>query len=74
MVSTENLIWQSNPRKDLFIPKVYYVVVVNQPGKDDANASEMMLNAQSTVCVSDVLLNIKSQTFKTIRTLSGLLK
>ena len=35
-----------------------FVVVVNQPVKDDTNASEMMLYAQSSVCTKrNVLLN-----------------
>ena len=35
-----------------------FVVVVDEPVKDDVDASEMMLNAQSSVCAKrNVLLN-----------------
>ena len=35
-----------------------FIVVINQPVKNDANTSEMMLNAQSSGCAKrKVLLN-----------------
>ena len=35
-----------------------FVVVVDEPVKDDVDASEMMLNAQSSVCAKrNVLMN-----------------
>ena len=38
-----------------------FIVVVNQPVKDDGNASEMTVNAQSSLCVKRNILLSKYQ-------------